>query len=104
MTALIRTTVRLHEPEAEFVGSLKRRTPEAEAFTALTGEDASTLAAGTIVNALVEAGMQAVRQRAEEIRYAQLAQHIASDPESRAWRVSRRARAARRRESAGAGQ
>jgi hypothetical protein len=100
MTAVIRTTVRLHEPEAQFLAELRRRTAESDAFTALTGEDARTLPAGTIVNALVEAGMQAVRERAEEIRCARLAEHLRTDPESQAWYASRRTRASRRRGSA----
>lgn len=96
MTAVIRTTVRLYEPEAEFVAELRRRTPEADAFAELTGEQARTLTAGTIVNALVEAGMDAVRQRAEQIRAERLIAHLAHDEEHQAWVASRATRRARR--------
>lgn len=96
MTTVLKTTIRLDEAEAEFVADLKRHTAESDAFAALTGKDAKHSPAGTIVNALFEAGMEAVRQRAEEIRHSRLAEHLASDPEHLAWRGSRSDRNARR--------
>jgi hypothetical protein len=96
MPNVLRATVRLDENDARFVAALKSNAPEAEAFTDLTGTDARTVPAGTIVNALVEAGMQAVRERAEQLRYARLAEHIKHDPEHKAWHASRRTRNARR--------
>lgn len=97
MTTVLRTTVRLDETEMAFVAKLKMpHAAESDAFTDLTGKDPGHSPAGTIVNALVEAGMEAVRQRADQIRHARLAEFLASDPEHLAWRESRSNRNARR--------
>jgi Trk K+ transport system NAD-binding subunit len=93
MTTVLRTTVRLDETDAEFLAMLRRPgAAESDAFAALTGKDPERSPAGTLVNALVEAGMQAVLARAEEIRYARLAEHLAGDAEHQAWRESRSSR------------
>lgn len=97
MTTVLRTTVRLDEDDAVFVAKLRMpHAVESDAFTDLTGKDPLHAPAGTIVNALVEAGMQAVLARAEQIRYARLAEHLASDSEHLAWRASRSSRNASR--------
>lgn len=97
MTTVLRASVRLDEDDLAFITQLKQ--PDAveyDAFAALTGKDAAHSPAGTIVNALVEAGMEAVRQRAEQMRYARLAAHLATDAEHHAWRASRSSRNAQR--------
>lgn len=97
MTTVLRTTVRLDENEAAFLATLRTtNAAESDAFADITGKDPKHSPAGTLVNALFEAGMQAVRERAEQIRHARLAEHLASDAEHLAWRESRSNRNARR--------
>lgn len=98
MTTVAKTTVRLDEDGAEHVAKYKMRTVEADAFKALTGIDATSAKLGTILNALIEVGIAATDQRAEELRYRRLAEHLANDFEAQAWRNSRRTRTARRTE------
>lgn len=94
MTTVAKTTVRLDEDGAEHVAKYKRHTPEADAFRMLTGIDASSAKLGTILNALIEIGIAATEERAEEIRHRRLAEHLKTDAEHQAWMTSRRNRRA----------
>lgn len=96
MTTVTKTTVRLDEDGAAHVAELRRRTAEADAFKMLTGIDASSAKLGTILNALIEVGIAATEERAEEIRHRRLAEHLKTDSEHQAWMTSRRNRRTRR--------
>lgn len=104
MDEALRTTFRFKPQEAHFAALLRRpASDESAALCELTGYDDLTHApAATLLHALVEAGMAAVRVKAEEGSYRRLAEHLATDQESKAWRESRRARAARRHRQADA--
>jgi hypothetical protein len=95
MTDTLRTTIRLNETEAACAARLRNPdTTEAEAVRELTGlEDLTNASASTLVHALIEAGVQAVRKKAEEVGYARLNDFLQTDNEHKAWRASRRRRA-----------
>jgi hypothetical protein len=46
----------------------------------------------TLVNSIIEAGIQAIRAKAEEVGQARLVEFLKSDEEHLAWRDSRRKR------------
>lgn len=97
MSTVLRTTARLDEDEVAFVARLKmRHTDEAAAIRELTGmEDLTHAAAATVVHTLIEAGIQAVKEKAEEVGRRRLTEFLKTDPEHQAWRASRRARSQR---------
>lgn len=89
-----RTTFRFNNKEAEFAERLKNPTSdEAAAVRELTGhEPARDASIVTLTHAMVEAGMLAIRNKAEEVGRTRLAEFLKDDPEHRAWRNSRRKR------------
>jgi hypothetical protein len=99
MTDTLRTTLRLNEIEAACAAKLRDpSTPEAAAIRDLTGkDDLSGAPVVTIAHALIEAGIKAVNDRAEEVGYNRLREFLKTDDEHKAWRASRRRRANLRR-------
>lgn len=70
---------------------------DCDALYELTGIRANQhLPEARLLHAVVEAGMKAISQKAEEIGYQRLAEFVATDEESQRWKESRRARAAHR--------
>lgn len=98
MATVIKTTARLDEDEAALVARLKDPgTDEAEALKEITGlSDLTNAPAATVVHALVEAGITAVQEKAEEVGLSRLSAFLKQDPEHLAWVASRRKRASRR--------
>lgn len=97
MSTVLKTTARLDEAQTDFAARLKQDTDESTALCELTGRQVgSGTPAATLVNALIEAGIAAVKDRAEEVGRARLAEHLKTDAEHQAWRTSRRRRTARR--------
>lgn len=95
MATVIKTTTRLDEAEADFAARLKNPdTDEAVALRQITGlEDLAHAPAATVVHALIEAGITAVQQKAEEVGMRRLADFLKTDPDHQAWIASRRKRA-----------
>lgn len=91
----MKTTTRLSGEKADFVAHLKQPdTAEAVALYELTGTTTSeSIPNGTLVGAVIEAGIQAIKEKAEQVGYARLAEFLKTDPEHQAWRDSRRKRA-----------
>lgn len=94
MSDILKTTTRLTGDKADFAYRLKDPdSNEAEAARQLTGRTGLDGAANTtLVNALIDAGIDAIRARAVEVGYERLAEFHRTDPEHRAWRASRRHR------------
>lgn len=94
----LKTSVRIKPSEAEHVEKIAAQgTDQAQALSALTGIVLGTApSAATTLHAVVAAGLKAIEDRAQEIGYRRLAEFTDTDEESRRWRESRRARAARR--------
>lgn len=95
MGTVLRTTARLDDDEAAFVARMKMaHTDEAAAVRELTGlQDLSHAPVATLVHIMIEAGIQAIKAKAEEIGQARLVEFLKTDPEHQAWRDSRRKRA-----------
>lgn len=83
----MRTTTRLDKSEAEFTSRLKDPASlESEAVRELVGrDDLSQAPAATLVHAIIEAGIEAIKDRATTISYRRAAEVDATDPERIAW-------------------
>ena len=94
----LRTTFRFNDTEADMAVQLRRPdSVESQAVRELTGhEDLSHAPAATLLRTIVEAGIKAIQEQAEKIRYQQLAEFLKNDEEYKAWRASRMTRRARR--------
>lgn len=90
----LKTTTRLTGDKADFVTRLKQPdTDEAIALHELTGvANLETVPNTTLVNSVIEAGIQAIRAKAEEVGQARLVEFLQGDEEHKAWRESRRRR------------
>lgn len=98
MTTVKRATVGLDKDDVADIEKIKEPgSLHNIAITSLTGATVGPPSSQSqLVHALVQAGRRAVEQQAEEIGYRRLAEFKKNDPESQAWRASRRARFARR--------
>lgn len=98
MTDTPRTTFRFNDQEAAFAALLRQPTSdEAEAVRDIAGyDDLSHAPAATLLHVLVDAGIRAVQEQADHVRYARLAEFVKNDPEHQAWHQACRARRIRR--------
>jgi hypothetical protein len=95
MSAEMKTTTRLRGEEAAFVERLRLDTDEATALRELTGRNGNAAALTTLtglINAVIDAGIAAIKERAVDVGYRRLAEHEANDPEAQVWRSYRRER------------
>lgn len=98
MTDVLRTTFKFTENEAEFAALLRRaESDEAQAVRDLVGlEDLKHAPVTVLLHALIDAGIQAIQEQADKVKYARLAEFLKDDPEHKAWHEARRTRRARR--------
>jgi hypothetical protein len=94
-----RTTYSFNDKEVDLAAQLRRSdTPEAAAVRVLTGyADLTHAPVSTLLRSIVEAGIQAIYAKAEEVRHEQMRVHLANDQEYQAWCSSRRSRRPRTR-------
>lgn len=89
MPTAMRTTARLNEAEATLVENLKKGgSDESLALHALTHTTVIDASTAEAVHALIEAGYQAIREKALEIGYRRAAEYEKSHPEVQAWRTA----------------
>ena len=94
MTTVLRTTARLDEAEVAFAAKLRNpKSVESEALRELTGyEDMKHAPAATLIHALIEAGITAVKDKAVDVAYQRAAIADRDDPERQTWRRAMRNR------------
>ncbi len=100
----MRASFRFSNEEADFTALMQEPGSDmAAAVQELTGRE--NLPAATthdLLHAFIEIAMPVIREKAQRVGYARLAEHLKTDPEHQAWVASRRNRPVYRSEEGAA--